>query len=90
MHPKGVGGWIEATLVSSIVQLKQQGLTTASLESETTSTTTPVAKFILLSPDEKSVFCWTRADTKQYDFPGGKAEGEESHAEAGLREEHRQ
>ena len=50
------------------------------------SSTTKVAKFILLSPDEKSVFCWTRADTKQYDFPGGKAEAEESHAEAGLRE----
>ena len=86
MHPRGVDGWIEATLVSSIVQLRQQGLTTASLEEETAPSATKVAKFILLSPDEKSVFCWTRADTKQYDFPGGKAEAEESHAEAGLRE----
>lgn len=86
-HDQAPGGWMEATLVSTVGQLSQNGLSTvAPVESPPLL----VSKFILQAPD-RTIFCYRRkhntaVQSNTFDFPGGKAQGSESHVEAGLRE----
>ena len=86
-HEQAPGGWMEATLVSAVGQLSQDGLSTvAPVESPPLL----VSKFILEAPD-RTIFCYRRkyntaVATKTFDFPGGKAMNDESHVDAGLRE----
>ena len=86
-HDSAPGGWMEATLVSAVGQLSQDGLSTvAPMECSPLL----VSKFILEAPD-RTVFCYRRkhntaVESRTFDFPGGKALRGEDHVAAGLRE----
>ena len=86
-HDSAPDGWMEATLVSAVGQLSQDGLSTAA---PMECSPLLVSKFILEAPD-RTVFCYRRkyntaVEGYTFDFPGGKALCGEDHVVAGLRE----